>query len=97
MSTERKWACGCHEVEGQLVAECTQQRPSGEISSSQNAMAKPFSTKCFRLAPAVEETRAAEPAAEPTEIGAATPAACDAEQTQPAPVAPEVDEPIASE
>lgn len=55
---ERKWACGCHEVEGQLVGECTQQRPSGELSAAHIANTNPFSPKCFRLAPPVVEVPA---------------------------------------
>jgi hypothetical protein len=47
---EQKYSCGCHVVNGVLVAECTQSRPSGDLSAERHAVAKPFSPKCFRLA-----------------------------------------------
>lgn len=47
---EQKFSCGCHIVDGELVVQCTQAQPGGEISSSHHAHKRPFSAKCFRLA-----------------------------------------------
>ena len=47
---EQRYSCGCHVVDGVLVAECTQTPLSGEISAARHAVAKQFSAKCFRLA-----------------------------------------------
>jgi len=97
---EQKWLCGCHIVDGELVAECTQTRPQGEVSASQLAALKPYSAKCFRLAPQLVETPKPEAAVAPEasgEIGAAAPAACDAGPTQSAPVAPAPEEPTGTE
>ena len=46
--SEVKWSCGCHEVDGKLVQECTQSAPAGELASHQ--LGRPFSPKCFRKA-----------------------------------------------
>jgi hypothetical protein len=55
-TTEQKWLCGCHVVDGVLAIACTQIAPQGEVSSAQHANARPFSRKCFRLAPQAVET-----------------------------------------
>jgi hypothetical protein len=55
---EQKFSCGCHIVGGQLVAECTQVAPQGEISAAQHASTKPFARKCARKA-ALEQRLAA--------------------------------------
>ena len=47
---EQKYSCGCHVVDGELVAECTQVATHGEISAERHGVAKPFSAKCSRLA-----------------------------------------------
>lgn len=47
---EQKFSCGCHVVDGVLVAECTQVAPSGEISAERHEVLKPYSAKCARLA-----------------------------------------------
>jgi hypothetical protein len=51
MASEVKWSCGCHEVDGELVRECTQSAPPSELRAEHHAVAKPFSAKCFRTAP----------------------------------------------
>lgn len=51
MAHELLWSCGCHEVDGQLVRECTQAAPHGDQPS--NSLAKPYSRKCFRKQPVV--------------------------------------------
>lgn len=50
---EQKWLCGCHVVDGVLAQQCTQQRPQGEVTAAQHAASRPYSAKCFRLAPPV--------------------------------------------
>jgi hypothetical protein len=54
--TEIRWSCGCQEVDGQLVAECTQIAPSGDVSAEKHAQSKPYARKCGRKA--AEEDRA---------------------------------------
>jgi hypothetical protein len=49
-TTEQKYSCGCHVVDGALAAECTQVALTGEISAERHGVAKPFSAKCSRLA-----------------------------------------------
>lgn len=48
VTSEVKWSCGCHIVNGTLVQECTQTAPSGELSASQLAAQRPFSPSCSR-------------------------------------------------
>jgi len=62
--TERRWSCGCLEVDGVLVRQCTQSKTHGEMSAEQHAQSQPFSVKCFRLG-AIEAAKPAEPVAEP--------------------------------
>jgi hypothetical protein len=45
---EQKWSCGCHVVDGVLVAECTQTPITGEISAERHGVLKPFAAKCAR-------------------------------------------------
>ena len=62
---EVKWSCGCHAVDGVLVAKCTQVAPQGEISAAQHASSKPFARKCARKAAEVESLRGTSPEVPP--------------------------------
>ena len=58
---EQRWSCGCHEVNGKLVVECTDKVPTHELQAH-HALNRPYSKVCFRKAvPVVVE--AAEPEA----------------------------------
>lgn len=50
MSSEVKWSCGCYEMDGKVVQECTQTAPQGNVSAEQHAVNKPFARRCARLA-----------------------------------------------
>jgi hypothetical protein len=82
MAHEVKWSCGCHEVDGVLVSECTQVAPTGEISAERHGVLKPFAAKCGRKAALAlaESARVAEEAAAKAEAdhSAAVAAAKDA-------------------
>ena len=45
---ELKYSCGCHVVEGELVAACTQVKQYGEVSADQVVL---YSKECFRPKP----------------------------------------------
>lgn len=48
---EQKWACGCYEVEGQLVQKCTQVKPqTGDDGLTANQTVF-YSPKCYRPQP----------------------------------------------
>jgi hypothetical protein len=69
--TEIKWSCGCHVVDGELVAQCTQAQSQGEISAEKHAAARPYSAKCYREAPtSASVVEPASPAPEPESASA---------------------------
>jgi hypothetical protein len=65
---EQRFACGCHIVDGELVAECTQVAPRGEIPAEHHGpVAKPFSAKCSRTAVQTPEPGPEAPEPTPSE------------------------------
>ena len=71
---EQRWSCGCHEVDGVLVVQCTQVKPQTELLAH-HTLNSPYSKDCFRKralgGEAAEE--APEPEATPEPEGPETP------------------------
>lgn len=58
---QKQWSCGCMEVDGQLVQQCSQVQPVGELTSDKRSL---YSAECFRQtqeAPAQPESFVATP------------------------------------
>lgn len=49
---ENLYSCGCHEVDGVLVTQCTQNFPSQEVAAHQ--LGRPYAKVCFRPVPEPE-------------------------------------------
>lgn len=50
---EIKWACGCHEVDGKLEAQCTQTKPHGDVPAHKADVR--YSSVCYRPKPVEPE------------------------------------------
>jgi hypothetical protein len=91
---EQRFACGCHIVDGELVAECTQVAPTGEIPAEHHGpVAKPFSAKCSRTA--VQTPGPPEPPAPGTAEEKFDDSPAEDEETRAEEAADEVDDAVA--
>lgn len=59
---EKQWSCGCMEVDGQLVQQCSQVLPVGELTSDKKSL---YSAECFR-----QTQEAPAPVEAPVEVAA---------------------------
>jgi hypothetical protein len=89
---EQKFSCGCHVVDGVLVAECTQIAPTGEISAARHGVLKPYAAKCGRKAAQQQAEAAAAKAKADADlkVAKAEEAAAQAEEDAYAGTSPEV-------